>query len=80
VKFKFVVQAPAAQATVAVASPVMTTFRPFSVQVPETVKDATFALLMYDAAAGEVIATTGLAVSLLKLRAFGVAGFPAASE
>ena len=35
-KSRFADQAPAAHATVAEAAPEMTTFRPFSEQVPET--------------------------------------------
>ena len=79
-KSRFADQAPAAHATVAEAAPEMTTFRPFSEQVPETAKEAAFAEPIRLPAAGEVIATVGAAVSFTKERFCWTAEFPAVSE
>jgi hypothetical protein len=70
----------AAHTTVADESPERTTFRPFSEQVPEIAKLATFDAFTYELAAGEVIATAGTPVFLVKLRESWAAALPATSE
>ena len=72
-------QAPPEQVTVEEASPVMTTSRPFSEQVPVTVKLDSFAVPTKDPAAGVEIVRVGSPVSLVKVRVDWTAGFPAES-
>ncbi len=79
VKFRLALHAPAVQTTVAVASPVMTTLRVFSEQVPSTANAAWLARFTNVPAAGFEIATVGAAVSLVKARDACTAAFPAAS-
>lgn len=78
-KSRLVDQAPDVQTAVALAAPVITTFRRFAPQVPETEKALTWLRLIRLPAAGELMVRVGAVVSLMKERLVLLDVFPAES-
>jgi hypothetical protein len=79
VKSRLAVQEPLEQLTVALALPLMTTFRVSSEHVPETANEAWLDESTIEFAAGELIVTVGAVESLIMANVAGVAALPAAS-
>src|SRR5690606_14990621 len=79
-KSRLAFHAPPPHGTVALASPVMTTFRPSSEQEPDTASALWLvALMALPSAAGTLTVTVGAIVSLVNIRVTGAAVLPAAS-